>query len=61
MCEKGAGGARVNLVTALAGAVGRGRGVFSQHFEGTLGTNLGRGAVLVFQDDATEPAGKREK
>lgn len=60
MGEEGAGGAGVHLVTALAGAVGRG-GVFSQHFQGTLGADLGRGAVLVLQDNATQPASEGEE
>lgn len=40
VCEKRAGGTSVHLVTALTGAVRRRRGVFSQHFKGTLGTYL---------------------
>lgn len=58
VCEERAGGAGVNLVAALPGAVRRRRRVFSQHFKGALGTDLGRRAVLVFQDYAAQSAGK---
>jgi len=59
--EEGAGGARVHLVAALAGAVGRGRRVLRQQLQGALGADLGRGAVLVLQDDAAQPAGVGEE
>lgn len=61
VCEERAGGTCVHPVPSVPSLAGAACCVFSQHFQGALGTDLRRRPILTIQHQATQPAREREE